>query len=135
MNTEFTSVFQLSKKAMFEVRYYSLAGNQHPYFATSAETFNQPKTDFNCCGQCQKEVLKSFPTAMRFFEKWDTMHLKDLTEEEYAEMRSDLKALEEKYNHILRERKEGDEAYTLNISVHKIKELSKMTPKKGGKTA
>ena len=133
MKKEFLSVFQLSKKAVFEVNFYTLSTNRAPYFTTSACVFNQPKTDYNMCGQCQKEVLKGFPTALDFYEKWDVKHLHDLTDEEYAEMREDLKALEEKYNFIMKELDETKKPYSPDISFYDVKELSKLTPKRRAK--
>lgn len=129
MKKEFLSAFQLSRKAMFEVSYYTLSTNSNPDFTTCAETFNQPKTDWNMCGQCQKEVLKNFPTARKFYEKWDAKHLKDLTDEEYAEMREDLKALENRYNHIIRELDESKKPYSPHISFYDMKDLSMMKVK------
>ena len=129
MKTEFTSAFQMSKKIIFEVRSSSLRGNRNPYFATSAEEFNQPKTDYKRCGQCQPDLLLKFPTAMNFFRKWDEKHLSDLSEEEYSEMRDDLSELQRKYNHIMIEAVNGEAVRDLRFS--ELKDLSKMTPKKG----
>ena len=127
---EFISVFQLSKMVMFNVNYYTLSTNKSPYFSTSAERFIKSKRDFCECGQCQERLLKGFPTAMAFYRKWDVKHLKDLTDEEYAEMREDLKQLEDKYNHIIRELDESKRPYSPRISFSDEVELSKLTPKK-----
>ena len=104
MRTKFSFhyVFQLSKMVVFEVSYYRLGRNTNKYFTTRAAQFNRPKTDFNHCGQAQKELLNGYPIAYNFFKKWDAFHLLDLTEEQYNELWSDLNRLADKYNSILR---------------------------------
>ena len=128
---EFMAVFQLSKMRMFEVHYYTLGGNKAPYFSTTAEEFIKSKRDYSMCGQCQPYVLKEFRTARQFFEKWDPYHVHDLTEEQYAEMVSDLDALKHKYNYILLELNESRKPYNPRISFYDIVRLSKLTPNTG----
>lgn len=129
MKHEFLSVFQLSKKAVFEVNYYTLSTNSHPNFTMSATVFNQPKSDYKQCGQCQEEVTKHFLTARRFCEKWNPRHLTDLTEEEYAEMVTDLEALKARYNYIVKDLDETKKPYNPHISFYDVKDMSKLTPK------
>lgn len=106
---EFKAVYQLSKTKIFEVSFYTLGSNKHPYFATEAAEFTRNKLDFTRCGQAQKYVLANYPAARKFYEKWDKLHLKDLTSEQYEELRRDMKVLEDRYNYMLREQKEAGE--------------------------
>ena len=53
MKKEFIASFQLSKKIIFNVNYYTLGNNSSSYFSTSADEFNQPKTGYCRCGQAQ----------------------------------------------------------------------------------
>lgn len=100
---EFHMVFQLSKTILFEVEYYTLGDNPSPHFSTSAEQFTRSKLDFDCCGRCQPRLLVGYPEAMAFFKKWDVHHLKDLSDEAYSEMVTDLAPLCAKYNYLLKE--------------------------------
>ena len=92
---EFELTFVVDRGVTFEVNYRTLATNANPYFATSANVFNRPRTDYNRCGQCQDDVLTG--KAMKFYKKWDKKHLKDLNESEYNELVSDIEALQEAY--------------------------------------
>ena len=94
------AVFQLSKTEIFEVNYYYCGSNDKPYFATSAAVFNQPKSDYSRCGQCQEDVLHKYTLARKFFEKWDKHHLKILSDADYYKMRIDLESLFDEYNHL-----------------------------------
>ena len=96
--SEFHTVFQISRMVVFSVSYYTLGGNKAPYFSTTAARFNQPKTDYSECGQCQDRLLTG--AARRFWEKWDSHHLGQLTDEELAELRADMDALKERYEWI-----------------------------------
>ena len=125
---EFMAVFQLSKMRVFNVEFYTLSTNSHPYFATQASEFIRSKRDYSTCGQAQDHVTKGFTTARSFWKKWNPMHLKDLTEEQYTEMVSDLEALKKKYNYILLELDESKKPYNPRISFYDEVELSKMTP-------
>jgi hypothetical protein len=95
---EFHTVFQLTRKIIFEVDYYTLGSNDSAYFTTSACEFNQPKTDFNRGGQAQKDLC--FGPAKTFYEKWDKYHLHRLDDEHFEEMIKDLEALKQHYNYI-----------------------------------
>lgn len=92
---EFELTFVTGRGVTFEVNYRTLASNAKPYFATSAGVFNQPRTDYNQCGQCQDEVLTG--EAKKFYKKWDKLHLKDLTDKQYKELVSDIEVLTEAY--------------------------------------
>lgn len=126
MKPYFFYAFQMSKTVIFEINYYLLGNNQSPYFHTSAAQFNQPKSDFNHCGQAQETLLKGHSAAMDFYKKWDSLHGKDLTQEQYNEMQADIEILKEKYNYILQET-------DINFSV--IREFSKQLPKRFKKAA
>ena len=127
---EFQAVFQLSKTIIFEVYYYTLSTNSHAHFATSAAQFTRNKLDFTQCGQAQDTLLKGYYTAMRFYKKWDTCHLHDLTPEQYAEMLHDLESLKEKYNYLFEELDERRRPYSPHFSFYRLAEWSKQTPKK-----
>lgn len=116
--TEFEYTYQISRKVIFEVRYYTLGSNKHPYFSTSAAQFNQPKTDFNQCGQAQDSLLPRNTAAFKFYSKWDKLHCKDLTDREYTAITADIEVLKAEYNYI---EKGGFEAQ---------KDLSKLPIKK-----
>lgn len=129
MKREFQAVFQLSKTKIFEVKYYTLSTNKHPHFTTSAAEFCRNKQDYTTCGQAQESVCKGFRSAYNFYCKWDTLHLKDLTEEQYAEMRSDLEKLMGHYNYILEEFDESAKPYSPHFSFYRLAEWTKQKPK------
>ena len=85
--------FQITKKIIFEV-------NNNQYFATSCAEFNQPKTDFCTCGQCQDELLPK-GKAREFWSKWDVKHLSQLTPSEEEELSKDIEELKASYNWCL----------------------------------
>ena len=128
MNKEFLSAFQITRTTIFEVEYYTLGSNSHPYFTTSAEVFNRPKTDYNCCGECQKEVLSG--AAYRFYKKWNVYHLKDLTESEYEEMMKDMQILFDTYNYIFYDKTKDENKDKQFISFYSVKNLSMLKVKK-----
>lgn len=109
---EFNYTFQINKTVIFEVSYYTLGTNKSPYFSTSAAVFNRLKSDFNQCGQCQEDLL--FGDAKKFFYKFDSLHLKDLSENDYISIIEDIELLKAKYNYID------------NCSFYNQRELSKM---------
>ena len=95
---EFHTAFQLTRKIIFEVSYYTLGSNDSAYFTTSACEFNQPKTDWCRGGQAQKDLC--FGPAKAFYEKWDVKHLHRLNDQEFEEMVGDLEVLKQHYNFI-----------------------------------
>ena len=124
MKKEFIASFQLSKKIVFEVNFYTLGNNSHPHFSTSVYEFNQPKTDYCRGGQGQEDLTRCFLAARRFWKKWDKKHLQDLTENEYEELMQDIEALKEKYNYIYKELDESSKPYYPNIHFTDMKKLS-----------
>lgn len=126
MKKEFIASFQLSKKIVFEVNFYTFGNNSHPHFSTSAYEFNQPKTDYRRGGQGQEDLTRGFLTARRFWRKWDKKHLQDLTEEEYAELITDLEKMKQTYNYLWSELDEVKKPYSPCFSFERMKELSKM---------
>ena len=126
---EFMYVFQINKMTVFEVNYYTLSSNKSPHFATSAAQFIRSKRDYSTCGQCQKRVLPKNSAAYRFFEKWDNKHLKNLTDDEWKEITSDVEKLKERYNYIEKVR-DTFKGTSTRIPYYDIVELSKMSVKK-----
>ena len=115
---EFFAAFQLSKTEIFNVAYYTCGRNTSPYFTTSGEVFARNKRDYIRCGQCQDYLLRNYKTAREFYQKWGPLHLRELTEEQYKEMRTDLEKLFDKYNSMYSQiQKDG-------FSFEMIKELS-----------
>lgn len=127
---EFNVCFQMSKMILFRVSYYTLGDNQNPYFVTSAYEFIRSKRGFRIGGQAQKALLRGFPKAYNFYKKWDVFHLKQLTQEQYDEMRRDLCVLEQKYNNLILEMEDGIKLKPDHFSFYQLVELSKQTPKK-----
>lgn len=135
---EFMYCFQLDKMTVFEVEYYTLSTNTTPHFSTSAARFIRSKRHYSECGQAQERLLSKHSAARRFYDKWNRLHLHNLTPEEYAEMTTDIEALKARYNYIedVRDcfgRSAG--CYKTHLSFHDIVELSKLTPKKAQKSA
>ena len=119
--------FQISKKIIFEIEYYQLKGNKNAYFATSANEFNQPKTDWERCGQAQEALLPKSSEAYKFWKKWDKKHFEDLTDEEFNELLEDIAILKETYNFI---EQEQDESLNKEfLTFYELKELSMKKPK------
>lgn len=127
---EFQAVFQLSKTIIFEVRYYTLSTNKSPYFTTSASQFCRNKQDYSRCGQAQESLLPPYPVAMRFFKKWDSYHLKDITPVQYEELIADLESLKSQYNFIFEELDETERPYHPRFGFYRLAEWSKQKPKK-----
>lgn len=127
---EFHYGFEITRKIVFEVSYYTLGNNKDPYFTTSASEFNQPKTDYCQAGQAQKALLPLNSVARDFYEKWDKKHLHDLNEDEYVEVCNDIEKLKETYNYIVKEKdtfagtNSGLSFYSLkNLSMEKLKKV------------
>lgn len=102
MKKEFHAIFKINKMTVFNVSYYTLGTNEKPHFTTSACVFIRSKRDWSRCGQCQDAVLPA-GRAKAFYKKWDYMHLKDLTQEQYDEMRKDLDVLLDYYKSEIKE--------------------------------
>lgn len=129
---EFMYCFQIDKMRVFEVKFYTLSSNKTPYFTTSVAQFIRSKRDYGQCGQAQKNILPKSSAAMRFYKKWDHLHLHDLTQEEYDAVVTDIEELKGRYNYI----EDIRECFGASAGCHKthipfnqIVELSKMPPK------
>lgn len=121
MKKEYHYGFQISRKIVFEVSYYTLGSNKNPYFTTSAAQFNQPKTDFNRCGQAQDSLLTG--KAREFWLKWDKNHLKNLSKADYTAILADIEDLKATYNYIVDE-KDTFAGTNSGLSFRRLKELS-----------
>ena len=125
--------FQIDKMTVFEVEFYTLSTNTTPYFSTSAARFIRSKRDYSEGGQAQERLLSTHSPARHFYDKWNKLHLHNLTPEEYKEIIEDIEDLKTEYNYIedIREcfgRSAG--CYKTHIPFYEVVELSKMTPKK-----
>lgn len=129
---EFRYVFQISKKIIFEVEFYTLG--RKPYFITSAKEFNIPRTDYkysdillnlSASKQEQNDLLSD--KAREFWLKWDKLHFKDIPDKKtYDELCADIEGLKERYNFIERH----GLGVTLSIPFSEKRELSKLELKK-----
>lgn len=119
--------FQITKNIIFNVEYYILGDNKAPYFSTSANEFNRPKTDYRQGGQAQADLLPRFTPARKFWEKWDKKHLQALTDSEYLELLKDIEELKNAYNYI--EQKQISK-YQSGFAFYEEKELSMRQIKK-----
>lgn len=135
---EFMYCFQLDKMTVFEVEFYTLSTNKEPHFSTSAARFIRSKRDYSQCGQAQESLLPRHSAARRFYDKWDRLHLHNLTPEEYAEITADIEGLKARYNYIEDVREcfgQSAGCYKTGIPFYEVVELSKLTPKKAQKSA
>ena len=122
---EFHYAFQITKYIIFNVDYYTCGNNDSPYFATSADEFNHPKTDFNRCGQCQSDLCTGL--ALQFFEKWNYLHLHTFhNKAQFMELLEDIEELKSKYNYIESIADKNPDT----ISFSRERELSKLELKK-----
>lgn len=132
---EFHAVFEISRKIIFEVDFYTLGSNNHPYFTTSAFEFNQPKTDWKSGGQGQERLLSHNSVAYEFYKKWDFKHLHDLSEVEFIEMLSNMNELCDTYNFLYIDDKENYwEAYKNNGFTFSQKKILSMISIKKNET-
>lgn len=128
----FLIAFCLDRMTVFEVKYGALAERDNWYFSTSASVFNQPKTDWSECGQCQRSVLDKFlitkfHAAMGFFIRWDHFHLQNMSKQQYAVMRTHVENLKKVYPYFI----EKGEDYPLHyIPFEEIRKLSMTVPRK-----
>ena len=120
---EFHYAFEITRKIIFNVSYYTLLTNRYPFFTTSVDKFNQPKTDYCEWGQVQEELLPEGSAAYKFYKKWDVKHLHNLTPDEYNDLCKDIERLKSKYNYVCKETDTfaGTNSY---IPFYKAKELS-----------
>jgi hypothetical protein len=97
----FIVTFRLAKKKLFHVTFGGLKSHtQQPYFATSGTQLNHNRSGLSRGGQCQESILSKNTLAYKFYEKWNKLHIKELTMEQYNELVQDMEELKAKYNHI-----------------------------------
>lgn len=128
----FHYVFQINKMVVFKVSYYILSNNSFPYFSTSASEFVKNKRDIDRGGQCQEDVLtikNGGRKAKDFYKKFDQYHLKDLTNEQYAEIIAEIEKLKETYNYLEKTQPFTVKKELRGFSFLEEVELSKETPK------
>ena len=99
----FLYAFRITKMIIFEVDYGAIESNKSWHFATSATKFVKNKKDWECCGQCQAELLKG-TIAFNFWKKWDCLHLQNLTTKQYQELLEDIEDLKKKYKYIYKDK-------------------------------
>lgn len=61
---------------------------------------NYTRSGLNSGGQCQERILLRGSILYTFFEKWDKLHTKELTMEQFNELKQDIEKLKEKYKYI-----------------------------------
>lgn len=130
---EFMYCFQINKMTVFEVDFFTLSTNKTPHFSTSAARFIRSKCDYSECGQAQENLLPKHSAGGKFYEKWDHLHLHNLTQVEYTEVAADIEELKARYNYIEDIREcfgQSAGCYKTHIPFCEIVELSKLTPKK-----
>lgn len=123
-NKEVKLIFKINRMVIFEVNYYTLSTNAHPYFSTSAEEFIRSKRDYRQCGQCQENVLPKGSMAYQFFKKWDVYHLKELNDKIKTELYKDIENLMKHYKYMLIESDIFGTNDTRDFNIHQIKQLS-----------
>lgn len=124
---EFLYAFLLDRMTVFEVDFYTLGNNSHPYFSTSAARFSRNKRDYTSAGQAQERLL--YGKAKKFYEKWDHLHLKDLTDEEYDEIVRDIDELKRAYPYHIAYEFNGKATRT-TIPFYEIYKKSMEVPRK-----
>ena len=125
---EFLYCFQIDRRVIFNVEFYTSGDNEKPRFSLSAAVFNRPKTCYEKIGQCQEEVTKGL--AKEFVKKWNNLHLHFLFQHEYMEICRDIEKLKNEYNYIEVIDEEGFRNERSDIPFYKKKELSMMEIKK-----
>ena len=116
MQNEFEYTFIIDRMVSFTVSYYTLGSNKHPYFATEAQKFNRPKSDYSECGQAQDRLLPYHSMARDFWRKWNGKHLKSLTDDELRQVENDVELLKQNYPYV-----EGDNFYTIKAKSMTVK--------------
>lgn len=128
----FHYAFQINNMVIFNVNYYILGNNENPYFSTSAMQFLKSKKDIDRGGQCQEDLLtikNGGRKARDFYNKFDQYHLKDLTDEQYAEIIAGIEKLKETYNYLEKTQPFTVKKELRDFSFLEEVELSKETPK------
>lgn len=97
----FTLSFRIKKKHFFTVEFGGLkVHRQQPYFSTSGFALNHVRSNWKHGGQCQRNILPKGSLLYKFFEKWDVLHTKPLTMEQFKELKQDIEELKEKYDYV-----------------------------------
>ena len=123
---EFLYAFLLDRMTVFKVEFCSLDRNCAPHFSTSAARFSRNKQDYTLGGQAQEELL--YGKAKQFYEKWDHLHLHDLTDDEYDEIVSDIEDLKRAYPYYVAYEFDGKATRT-SIPFYEIREKSMEVPR------
>ena len=116
MQNEFKYTFIIDRMVSFTVSYYTLGSNEHPHFATCAQKFNRPKSDYSECGQAQDRLLPYHSMVRDFWRKWNGKHLMLLTDDELRQVENDVELLKQKYPYV-----EGDDFYTIKVKSMTLK--------------
>lgn len=97
----FTITFRVKKKHFFTVEFGDVkAHRQQPYFSTSGTILNYNRSGYNSGGQCQERILSKGSRLEKFYQKWDKLHTKPLTMEQFKELKADLAWLKSNYAYI-----------------------------------
>ncbi len=115
----FHLAFKISNRITFEVSYYRLGSNKEKYFTTSASELNRNRNDYDSAGQGQEGLLTRYPNVFKFYKKYDSLHLKDLTESQYNEIVNSLNELKKVYPQYIEKNSDED------IRFSEIVELSR----------
>jgi len=114
---EFYYCFKITDKVVFQVKNYTIGSNKENYFATEACLFNNDKTDYNECGQCQERLLPKDSLAYKFYKKWDYKQTLHLSDTELQNVKEDVEKLKQAYPYV--------ESMTTDLSFGKVKQLVK----------
>lgn len=123
LRTEFHYAFQITRLNILFVDYYTLGGNRHPYYATSAWEYCRSKMGVTRAGQCQGHATRGY--SRRFWKEFDHLHLRDLSGAEYVLLLSRLEDLKARYNHIS-EKRRTFAGTSYHLPDWKVRELSMM---------
>lgn len=99
----FNFAFVVKARVIFEVRYYRCGNNANKHFSTLCNLLDRTRTDYECGGQAQEDLLPKNTKAYKFYKKWDVLHTEDLTTEQYSELLVDIEVLKGMYPFISNE--------------------------------
>ena len=116
-NGEFYYCFKITNEVVFQVKNYTIGSNKENYFATEAGLFNNNKTDYDMCGQCQERILPKDSLAYKFYKKWDYKQTLHLSDDELQNVKRDVEQLKKTYQYV--------ESLSTDLSFEKIKTLVK----------
>lgn len=92
----FRYLFQISKSILVGVDYYKEKNKK--IYVLSVHNFTEG--NFVNKASDYKKFLEEGIPARKFFDKWYTLQGKELTEEQYQEIKKDIKELKEAYNYL-----------------------------------